>query len=259
MKRNESFDEMAQLYDQVRPSYPEKLIEDIIVKAGIKPEDKLLEIGAGTGKATVQLAKAGFRIHCIELGQNLADILKDKCVNYPNVTVDVGSFEEWEPEEEKSCDLIYCAQAFHWIDPKIKFNKCYDLLKDGGHIALFWYQGSGGVTKLGEEIDAVIRKYVPDYPEDEVEKDSYTETMEMRKSEILQSGLFKDLEVFEYPWESTLSMEMYLKALNSYSKFAIIESDIKSKLNKEIAEAINRHDGIVNSKLVYSLYIARKV
>lgn len=35
MMRNKSFDKMAALYDKIRASYPEQLIEDLISKAQI--------------------------------------------------------------------------------------------------------------------------------------------------------------------------------------------------------------------------------
>lgn len=56
---------IAITYDEIRPSYPEKLIDDIISKTEIKSNDRLLEIGAGTGKATIQFAEKGFAIHVI--------------------------------------------------------------------------------------------------------------------------------------------------------------------------------------------------
>lgn len=87
MKRNESFDKMASLYDKIRPSYPEQLIEDIISKAQITSIARLLEIGAGTGKATVQFAEKGITIDCIEMGESLAEVLKFNCEGYLNVKV----------------------------------------------------------------------------------------------------------------------------------------------------------------------------
>jgi trans-aconitate methyltransferase len=60
----------------------------------------------------------------------MAEILRDKCADYSNVTIDVASFEEWKCNEDLKFDLIYSAQAFHWIDKNIKYKKCYELLID---------------------------------------------------------------------------------------------------------------------------------
>lgn len=67
------WDEVARTYDEARPSYPDQLIEDIIEKARLSPYDRLLEIGAGTGKATIMFVERGFRVHCIEPGPNPAE------------------------------------------------------------------------------------------------------------------------------------------------------------------------------------------
>ena len=40
--------------------------------AGLAPGARLLEVGCATGKATVPLARRGFRITCVELGPELA-------------------------------------------------------------------------------------------------------------------------------------------------------------------------------------------
>jgi hypothetical protein len=45
---------VADLYDRSRPSYPEALVDDVVEYAGAAVADPALEIGAGTGKATVR-------------------------------------------------------------------------------------------------------------------------------------------------------------------------------------------------------------
>jgi 2-polyprenyl-3-methyl-5-hydroxy-6-metoxy-1,4-benzoquinol methylase len=135
----EPYKGIAVTYDEIRPSYPEKLIEDIITKTGIKFSDRLLEIGAGTGKATIQFAKKGFAVHAIELGEDMAEILKKKCADYEKVTLNIAPFELWASKDNDKYDMIYCAQAFHLLDPKLKYEKCHKLLKDSGYLVLFWY------------------------------------------------------------------------------------------------------------------------
>ncbi len=46
----------------------------------------------------------------------MAEILRDKCADYSNVTIDVASFENWIFTEDQKYDMIYSAQAFHWIN-----------------------------------------------------------------------------------------------------------------------------------------------
>ena len=50
------FGEVVQDYDQVRPGYPDDLVDDVTALSGAGPA---LEVGAGTGKATVSFAARG--------------------------------------------------------------------------------------------------------------------------------------------------------------------------------------------------------
>lgn len=59
IKKVEPYKGIAGIYEEIRPSYPGKLIDDVISKAGLKPNDKLLEVGAGTGKADT-VCREGF-------------------------------------------------------------------------------------------------------------------------------------------------------------------------------------------------------
>lgn len=67
-------------------------------KTNISDDGKLLEIGAGTGQATIKFAQKGFNIHCIELGKNLAEILRKNTIDH-DVTIDILPFEDWKPSE----------------------------------------------------------------------------------------------------------------------------------------------------------------
>ncbi len=80
-----TFDEDAALYDSIRPRYPEQLFDDIILQTGLDPGAKVLEVGCGTGQATVGLAQRGFRIVCVELGDALAAVARKNLVAFPEV------------------------------------------------------------------------------------------------------------------------------------------------------------------------------
>jgi len=61
------FDDAAESYHRARPDYPERLFDDLVSLAGLRSGGDLLEIGCGTGKATLPLARRGLRITCLEL------------------------------------------------------------------------------------------------------------------------------------------------------------------------------------------------
>lgn len=270
-KKIEPYKGIATTYDEIRPSYPETLIQDVITKTGLKISDLLLEIGAGTGKATVQFAEKGYSIHAIELGEDMGEILKSKCETYPKVTLDIASFEDWKCTEDGKYAMIYCAQAFHWLDINIKYKKCYKLLRDDGYLVLFWYNPSENAMPITREIDekveAIIQKYVSNYFVNNSKPERLAHTgvakEDERKTEIEASGLFKLTDMIEYTQETRNNAQQYLKARKSVPAFAAIldglEDEVIAKMDIEIEDLINSYGGYVDTRFKFSLYIAKKV
>jgi ubiquinone/menaquinone biosynthesis C-methylase UbiE len=58
----EPYKGIAGIYEEIRPSYPDKLIKDVINITELQPNADILEIGAGTGKATIAFAHRGYHI-----------------------------------------------------------------------------------------------------------------------------------------------------------------------------------------------------
>ncbi len=67
VSRKTVFDQAARDYDEVRPGYPQELIEDIISISAIPEDGRILEIGCGTGQATIPFAKRGYSMTCLDI------------------------------------------------------------------------------------------------------------------------------------------------------------------------------------------------
>jgi 16S rRNA A1518/A1519 N6-dimethyltransferase RsmA/KsgA/DIM1 with predicted DNA glycosylase/AP lyase activity len=100
-----TFDSAADLYQRARPEYPEQLYEAMITAAGLDPDDRLLEIGCASGKATLPLARRGFRITCVEPGPALAAVGRRNLASFPRVEVVQSTFEDIDPTEHEPFDL----------------------------------------------------------------------------------------------------------------------------------------------------------
>ena len=59
-RRSRAFDQIARLYDVARPGYPRQLFADVVALADLAATAQVLEVGAGTGKATLPLAEQRF-------------------------------------------------------------------------------------------------------------------------------------------------------------------------------------------------------
>src|SRR5262249_682032 len=56
----QTFGTVAERYDRARPTYPAGVYDDLAALAAVPPGGRILEIGPGTGKATVELARRGY-------------------------------------------------------------------------------------------------------------------------------------------------------------------------------------------------------
>jgi cyclopropane fatty-acyl-phospholipid synthase-like methyltransferase len=136
----EKSNEMEDSYFPIdnRPDYPEELIKIIIDKTNLTAGSKLLEIGSGTGRATIKFADLGFEIVCIEPGIEGIEQAKAKLKGKDkNIKFIASVFEDYSAPAEYF-DVIISAQAWHWVTQPLGYEICSKTLKKGGYLAPFW-------------------------------------------------------------------------------------------------------------------------
>ena len=127
------FDDVAELYDATRQSYPNEIVEEIVRTAELEPGLSVLEIGCGTGQLTRRLAGRGLDITAIDIGPAMVAGSKRNVAD-PKVAFQVSSFEDFRASQ--AFDLIVSATAFHWVDPDLGLAKAADILRPSGWLAL---------------------------------------------------------------------------------------------------------------------------
>jgi SAM-dependent methyltransferase len=251
------FDQAALDYDAVRPGYPQELIEDVISISSIPRGGRILEVGCGTGQATLPFAKRGYSMLCLDIGRKLAAIAAQKCCQYPQVKIQIISFEDW-PEEGNTFDLVMSATAFHWISPEVGYPKAAKALKSSGYIALFTNYHPTPHTGFFESVQKVYQKIVPEWgnPND---APLLEERITSKEAYINGTGLFENTQIKTYAWTRDYRTEEYIKLLNTYSDHLSLEENRRSLLYGEIAEFIEKEfEGTVTRPYLSVLYIARK-
>ena len=255
------FDEAALLYDEVRPGYPEELFDDVVSFSGIPSGGSILEIGCGTGQATVPFAQRGYRILCVELGENLVAVARRNLGAYPRAEMHVGPFEEWRPQEEVF-DLAVSATAFHWLDPEVAYPRVADALREGGALAVFWNVHVHTDTDGGffEQVQKIYERETPEivHPED-YKGPPQLEEVPSRTPEIENSGLFEVEATRNYRWDETYDAAGYLSVLNTYSGHRSLGNHARERLFRGIADLIDqRFGGSITKGYLTTLYVARK-
>ncbi|WP_411121912.1 methyltransferase domain-containing protein [Streptomyces sp. x-19] len=165
-----TFTEDADLYDRIRPGYPPRMFDDLAELAGLAgpaaphPGPRMLEIGCGTGQATLPLAARGYRITAVELGAELAAVARRKLVGFPRARVVVDAFEEW-PLPAEPFDVALAATSFHWIDPAVRVAKSADALRPGGTLATAsTHHVAGGSASFFARVQDCYERFDPATP-----------------------------------------------------------------------------------------------
>ena len=244
--RRTSFDRKAELYDAVRPSYPAALVEDVMARCTPR---RMLEIGAGTGKATVVFARAGREIVAIEPGAQLAAVLRRNVAGFPHVTVEGTTFEAYGGS---GFDLVYAAQALHWIAPAARYARPAALLRPGGALAAITNEKAAIEPALRRELDAAYARWVPDGPR-------WVPLAQVERAwidEFDASERFGPVHVGRFPWTASYTTRDYLALLDTYSDHAVLPDDQRCELYGDIARAIDRHGGGIAIPYVAIVFLA---
>jgi SAM-dependent methyltransferase len=236
-----SFDRHAEQYDGARPSYAEALVDEIVARSGIPPGGRIVEIGAGTGKATVLFARRGFALLAIEPGANLSRVLRRNVAAFVNVQVETTTFEAWTGAAEPF-DLAISAQAFHWVDPAVRCAKTAAALKPAGAFALIRNETCGIDPGLRAEFDEAYARWFRSATWTPV-RDSVESSRRELLLELERSGVFGAVQVLQVPWTARYTSAQYVALLGTHSDHAQLEPESRDRLFEAIVEAIERRGG----------------
>jgi SAM-dependent methyltransferase len=254
-----TFDSHAELYNEVRPRYPQELFDTLEKVSNLSPDAHLLEIAPGTGQATKPLAEKGYSIIAVELGGELAAVGRRELSQFEKVEIITSSFEDVELPLQ-SFDLVFCATAFHWISPEVKFSKTHCLLKDDGYLAIIYthyvsdkdhdafFKEAHNIFEKHDKNKTVVNGKSPILPSDEV------------KQIPLDTKLFEPVLFKTFPEVLQYSIDDYLKLICTFSFIIAMDPNDKENFLKETRDLANKeYDGVVTINLVMSLTLGRKI
>lgn len=124
----------AERYDRARPSYPSAALAVLAQGLGIGPGRRVLDLAAGTGKLTAQLAGLGAEVVAVEPLEAMRAVLAKRL---PAVEVRDGAAEAI-PLPDASVDAVTVGQAFHWFDVPRALGEVARVLRPGGGLAMLW-------------------------------------------------------------------------------------------------------------------------
>jgi SAM-dependent methyltransferase len=239
-QRRRSFEQTADLYERYRPSYPEAIFDAVRAYADLAPDDAILEVGAGTGRATVHLARWGKPMIVIEPAPAMADIARANVAEHAHIEVRTSTFEGARLERY-AFGLVAIARAFDWLDPATRVERIHDGLYAHGSVALIDnFQVLTDETRpFFERVQDVYLAHAPEI----AHQGEFPSARDLPAHQFEGSPLFGELQRPEHPWEWTLSAEDYVGLMSTHSPHATLHPDVRARLLAGIAELIDDEFG----------------
>ena len=254
-----TFDQAAELYDRVRPQYPPVLFEDLAELTGIGPGSRVLEIGPGTGQATIPLAERGCQVVAVELGPQLAAVARRNLARFPAVEVVTAAFEGW-PLPSEPFDLVLATTAFHWIDPAVRVAKAADALRPGGWLAtVATHHVAGGDESFFAQAQDCYIRWDPATPPEGVALPAAAD-IPGSSEELDRSRRFGPAQFRRYEWDQSYTTAGYLEVLHTYSGHRDMGPEAQTGLLDCIARLIDTgYGGLITKRYLTELRAAPTV
>jgi len=249
----------AEAYQLARPKYPADVVEFAIQSAGLLPGARLLEIGCGPGTATTAFASRNFAMLCIDPNQDLIQLARAACRDFPGVAFHVGSFEDW-PLERGSFRAVVAASAMHWVSPQIAYIKAASALNDSGSLILLWNMVVQPDAAFNRRISAVYSARVPTLIRPETDSPGAVDAqLAALGSRIHESERFADLRFYSTAVSIRYSTDAYLSLLSTYSQYLVLPDAIRDNLFAEIRQVVDREfAGSLECTYRSACHVARK-
>lgn len=155
----QGFDRAARDYDRGRPGYPAAAIELLCDRLPVRPDRRLLDVGAGTGKLTRELAARGAEVVAVE---PTAGMRRELRTALPGVEVLEGTAEAL-PLPDASVDAVTAAQAFHWFDVDRALPELHRVLRPAGVLGVV-FNRRDLTTPVQAALDAMLAEDRGDTP-----------------------------------------------------------------------------------------------
>jgi SAM-dependent methyltransferase len=148
-----SFDLAADAYERGRPRYPPDVVSVIADAAG---GPRIVDVGAGTGRLSEPLLRAGNDVVAVEPLDRMRAILAGKIGRERAL----AGCAEALPLDARSVDGAVVGDAWHWFDGARAAGELHRVVRPGGGVVvcvlLVDWDAVGGAPEWARQIDAAV-------------------------------------------------------------------------------------------------------
>jgi SAM-dependent methyltransferase len=221
------FGRAVDAYERARPGYPPEAVSWLVERLAIDASSSVLDLAAGTGKLTRQLAGTGAQIVAVE---PVAEMRARLAGALPAVRALDGNAEAI-PLPDASVDAVAVGQAFHWFANERALAEIHRVLRPGRRLGLIWNardESVDWVARLGELIEP-NRGDVPRYVSRRWER------------AFEASKLFGPLEERRFGFSHELDRETLVARVASISFIAALPPEKREAVLADVRALVETH------------------
>jgi ubiquinone/menaquinone biosynthesis C-methylase UbiE len=228
------FERSADAYDRARPDYPEAGVDRLWRVLGLAVGDRIVDVGAGTGKLTAPLVARGANAIAIEP----VAAMRERLTAAVPAAVSVEGTAEALPVADGSVSAVVAGQAFHWFANDQALAEFHRVLRPGAHLGLIWNRRrlDDPVQAALSELFAPLRGDTPRYA-----SGAWQEAIE-------RSALFSHVAAEELEFVQGLDRAGLVDRVGSMSFVAALDAGQRTEVLARVAALIGEGE---TAKLPY--------
>ncbi|HET8773252.1 MAG TPA: class I SAM-dependent methyltransferase, partial [Thermoanaerobaculia bacterium] len=232
------YDDRAEIYARGRPSYPAEAIEHVA-----RPNERVLDLGAGTGIGTRLLAARGLYVVAVDGNVAMLDIARPAMA--------AAARAEVLPFRTASVDLVTAFNAFHWFQPEPFFEEARRVLRPDGRLALLWNDWDAGDAFTAAFV-RLMRSRAGDFPPEDREGEVAPLYATARFADV-QRTAFPNTHILDLP-----TLRLRLQSMSYIPKAGPAWDALNDELTALFAAFADKH-GCVRHRYETSVFVARRM
>lgn len=239
--RARSFDGWAGDYDRYRPGYPDELFDTIQSRLELPERPLVVDLGAGTGRASLAMAALGWRVTAVEPGKPMLDVLRARATNEGLLISTVQAIAEETGLDPATADLITAAQAFHWFDQVVAVTEMARILKPAGGVALFWNVRDADRSPFVADYHALLQQTFGDADNGQYLQAGRPVGHERTQQAFEQAEGFGPLELVMLHHELLVTPERFIGMAFTASYVRSLSVEQQDRFRTQVEATLGRH------------------
>ena len=258
LKKNEPYKSTYEYYAKYRPNIPKEVIDIITSHFNVGLNDRILDLGCGTGKVTLTMDGKCKEMVCLDSDLKMIELAKKETKNSkPKITWIVCNANDLKRDDKLGTfKIATICRAFHWMNQEKVLNNLNNLIDENGGIAIF---SDNGLWSGQQEWQQMIKKITLKYL-DSNKKERF-KNPEKPWDNILINSTFKFIKTYNVPTVREWDIDSIIGYIFSYSSSApYLFEDKIDEFKKEVQNTLLsiNPQGKFQENSIWSITLASK-